>query len=85
MTGNGPCAAEFPVMVKQAHDRSNMKARKTLEQRLLMPPSSNLMSEVTRALRNQTLFSHESTKEAKEALRLRLFRQKHSLLMKDAN
>ena len=55
------------------------------QHRLLMPLSSNLMSEVIQALRNWTLLSQYSTKEAKEALRLRLFRPQHSLSMIDAN
>ena len=35
-------------------ERSFTQARKTLEPRLLMPLSSNLMSEVIQALRNRT-------------------------------
>ena len=47
-----------------------------------MPLSSNLISEVIQALRNWTLLNLYSTKEAKEALRLRLFRPQHSLSMR---
>ena len=44
------------------------------QHRLLMPLSSNLMSEAIQALRNLTLFSQYSFNEGKEALRLKLFR-----------
>ena len=63
---------------------SKIKARKTLEQRVLRPLSSNLMSEVIQALRNRTHLSQYSTKEPKEALKLRLLWPLHSLSMKDA-
>ena len=43
--------------------RSLIKARKTLDQRLLRPLSSNLLSEVIQALRNRTLLCQYSTKD----------------------
>ena len=74
----------LPLPVKFC-ERSCIRAMKTLEPRLLMPLSSNLISEVIQALRNWTLLSQYSTKEAKEALRLRLFRPLHSLTMTNAD
>ena len=46
-----------------------IKARKTLEHRLLMPLSSNMSSEVIYALRNQTPPSKFSITEARESLK----------------
>ena len=74
-----------PLLPVKFCEWSSIRARKTLEPRLLMPLSSNLMSEVIQALRNRTHLSQYGTKEAKEALRLRLFRPLHSLSMTDAD
>ena len=48
---------------------SSIRARKTLEPRLLMPLSSNLMSEVIQALKNRTQQNKFSITEARGALK----------------
>ena len=63
-----------PELYQISVHRTHIKARKTLEQWLLRPLSSSLLSEVIQALRNRTLLCQYTTKKAKEALKHSLFR-----------
>ena len=54
------------IFLPAAKQYSHLEAREELEHGLLRPLSSNLLSEVIQALRNQTLLCQYSTKDVNQ-------------------